>query len=676
MRPGVEDPSLSGDLRIRLSQFSLLCATALFLLFLALPALLQAGTEDGLIGYWKCDEGQGLALSDQTQLNGTGVLLGNVSWTTGHLGNALGFDGSTGYVKVTTSPALANLSVFSLSVWVKMSGDGSTFQEILERGSAYFTRGSISLYYVPFSRRFQFSFYELDATSKLHFRYANSPVLWTPGQWHHIAVRSDGKTVTVFLDGRPGIPVTVYSVDPLEDGNGNTHFSRAMYIGALIDKSDSPVNFLNGSIDEIRIYNRALTFDDIIELYGSTPPPLTFATSLATTRWPHLYGLVGPYAVTTAQDVTDLVSAGFDLVLTGYYPTSSIGQALTANGVKQIVPITGKLYQLCPANQDSCVLSASEEQAVLDYARNIISASANDSLVVGYWIIDDSPGDVSAIVQKFHDLIAEANETSVFPRPAICGLAGSLDRKLSADDSNFVYGGVAFDAFINISPTACDMIGLYLYGQATSDDPNLVDWSMQYMLPQILDGLRVKGWDQSLQPLLALPHTFGMQTSSGSFYVLPRASDVATQIESYCRAGAITLLPYTWHTSSSGSTYALWNTPSLVTGLQQGMNICQTKYWNLGSSGCTNSLVRINNVEPGYLTLDATFDAINANGTITMQEHTFTEDNLTYRKSYAVTLRGGYNCGFTFNDSNYSTITGKVTVGGLGRVAFDQVIIR
>jgi hypothetical protein len=124
------------------------------------------------------------------------------------------------------------------------------------------------------------------------------------------------------------------------------------------------------------------------------------------------------------------------------------------------------------------------------------------------------------------------------------------------------------------------MVGLYLYGMASVDDPGLVDWSMRYMLPQVLDGLRLRGWDQSQQPLLALPHTFNLPVSGSQYFVLPRAADVAVQTGSYCRAGAIALLPYAWHTSPSGSTHALWDTPDLVTGLQQGMEICQTQYWN------------------------------------------------------------------------------------------------
>jgi hypothetical protein len=93
------------------------------------------------------------------------------------------------------------------------------------------------------------------------------------------------------------------------------------------------------------------------------------------------------------------------------------------------------------------------------------------------------------------------------------------------------------------------------------------------------------------------------------------------------------------------------------------------------AAACPNLPVRINNTAPGYPTISTAYTAASTSDTIWIQDKTFSGD-LSFGNSIIITLIGGYNCGFTSNDSKYSTITGKVTIGGLGRVAFDKVIIQ
>jgi hypothetical protein len=89
---------------------------------------------------------------------------------------------------------------------------------------------------------------------------------------------------------------------------------------------------------------------------------------------------------------------------------------------------------------------------------------------------------------------------------------------------------------------------------------------------------------------------------------------------------------------------------------------------------CANLPVRINNEPPGYETIETAYAAIDANSTILLHEHIFPE-NLTFNKNFAVTLSGGYNCDFSSN-TGYSTITGKVTIGSLGTIAMERLIIK
>jgi len=540
--------------------------------------------DPSLVAYWDFDERSGSVINDKVGLNGNGSLVGT-SWTNGKVNGALSFNGIDSYVKIATTTALAGLNSFSLSTWVKINTNKSGYQTIFERGSAYQMGGTILLYYSADFGRFIFSFY--DVNTKHSWLY--SPTVSTLQQWHHVVVVANNNLVKIYLDGFAGLPIEIPGLYPLQDGRGDTNIYKGSYIGAQIDRTSTPQDFLDGFVDEIKIYNRALSDSEILSLYGSSPLVYTsdFPISISNTPWPKIFGQFGGYGIVSQQDIIDMANSGFNLFYGGSYnPNSTIRQLIMSNNIKEIVNLTGRLYQVCPPNPVSgqCAISSVDEQSILNSVQLILNQTSQDPSVIGYWILDDTPGDVHTIIQKIHDLVANSNKTSIFPRPAICGLGGGLDYKSNSSQPYFSYGNVAVDSMINISPTACDAIGLYLYGSAPINDRSLIDWSMKNILPQVFAVLRSRGWDQSKQPLIALPHTFDMPVTPGWYYVMPTAADVAMQTEAYCKAGAIALLPYAWHTSISGSEHALWNSPDLVSGFKQGVQACQNKYWNISST--------------------------------------------------------------------------------------------
>ncbi|MFH0923908.1 MAG: LamG domain-containing protein, partial [Candidatus Falkowbacteria bacterium] len=77
-------------------------------------------------------------------------------------------------------------------------------------------------------------------------------------QWHHIVGSYDGTSMKIYIDGNLEDTNTDFSGNlPTNDGN--------VRIGA--DYQPTPDNFFSGLIDEARIYNRALSADEIGELY-------------------------------------------------------------------------------------------------------------------------------------------------------------------------------------------------------------------------------------------------------------------------------------------------------------------------------------------------------------------------------------------------------------------------
>ena len=81
------------------------------------------------------------------------------------------------------------------------------------------------------------------------------------GTWHHWTVTSDGNTILVYMDGE---------VKTTFEGTGNVRVrSNPMYIGRTGDYAGfSARSYFEGTLDELRIYNRALSASEVAELYN------------------------------------------------------------------------------------------------------------------------------------------------------------------------------------------------------------------------------------------------------------------------------------------------------------------------------------------------------------------------------------------------------------------------
>ena len=95
--------------------------TALLVGAFALPNSRLADLNDGLLGYWTFDEGNGSVANDYSGNGNHGSIVG-ASWTTGKCGNALEFDGSYDYVDIE-KPILRYrfLKIISLILYIKIT---------------------------------------------------------------------------------------------------------------------------------------------------------------------------------------------------------------------------------------------------------------------------------------------------------------------------------------------------------------------------------------------------------------------------------------------------------------------------------------------------------------------------------------------------------------------------
>jgi hypothetical protein len=223
---------------------------------LLITASLASAYTAGLQGYWRLDEGSGTKAHDSVNAN-SGTIHGAV-FTTDHAPisgstHALAFDDND-YVQIPNDPASFESPHVTVSAWVNATTPGITTY-VVAKGIQGRTAASYALYT---GDRGGLQFYVFNGT-----RWAMSPSpgtgVWN-GEWHHTVGTFDGSVVRLYVDGvqvGTGTNTDVWIAYELPDGND-------LSIGAYW----IPDGFhFNGLIDEVAIWTRALTADEIADLY-------------------------------------------------------------------------------------------------------------------------------------------------------------------------------------------------------------------------------------------------------------------------------------------------------------------------------------------------------------------------------------------------------------------------
>ncbi|MBU4266932.1 MAG: LamG domain-containing protein, partial [Candidatus Altiarchaeota archaeon] len=211
---------------------------------------------EGNIAYDKSGKGNDGILNDSNPSNSDGTTL--PQWVTGRYGKALNFDGLDDKVKCTISGA-TGFSSAATSLWIKTT-DSDTTQHI---ANVIYTN-------VIYLNRFVAGKFIgiWDGSSGNNDATQVSITTINDGTWHHIASSNDGSTTKIYVDG-------------VEENSYSETFaipsSTACSIGSNIEPSlSSPGHFLNGTIDEVLIYDRVLSNSEIRNQYLSGPHGLPY----------------------------------------------------------------------------------------------------------------------------------------------------------------------------------------------------------------------------------------------------------------------------------------------------------------------------------------------------------------------------------------------------------------
>ncbi|MEX2033013.1 MAG: LamG domain-containing protein, partial [Candidatus Colwellbacteria bacterium] len=208
----------------------------------------------GLVGYWKFDEGSGTTANDSSGFANSGTLTNGPIWQSGSSckkGACLSFN-SANYISVTDSNSLnIQSNTFTISGWFKPNIDVTSMIDtypILVIKRPWLVGG----YAAHFDK----------SNGRLNVQYCSSGscpgvssiTAFSGGFWYYYVGTFDGDKLKVYINGA------------IESTSG----SQSAKIGSSAGVALTIGQDFEGVIDDVRVYNRALTEDEIKVIYGAT----------------------------------------------------------------------------------------------------------------------------------------------------------------------------------------------------------------------------------------------------------------------------------------------------------------------------------------------------------------------------------------------------------------------
>lgn len=242
-------------------------SSLILMLSILTPFMAYADYSEGLVLNFSFDEGSG-DVAEDTSGNGHDGVIDNPTWVDGKFGKALKFAGagSGTFVTVESTDAL-NVNECTFMAWIYAETWDGTRQIV---GKS--VHGGCS-------GRGQYGLFSERDTFKLRFETESGRAdinadLPATNEWLHVAFTNDGDMASLYVNGEivgeAAIPGALKTIDdPLR----------------IAQDCDRPNNVFAGMIDEVRLWNRALSTDDINVLkdLDATATPVDPLGKLSTT---------------------------------------------------------------------------------------------------------------------------------------------------------------------------------------------------------------------------------------------------------------------------------------------------------------------------------------------------------------------------------------------------------
>jgi hypothetical protein len=279
-------------------------------------------TQADLVGWWRLDEGTGTTAYDSSGNGNDGTLQGDPQWVAGKVGGALEFDGNGDYVDCGNDPIFDITEEITLTVWVNAN-------DILNSEHNCWLGKGDNAYAIKHQTGNYLEFFIYDG--EWHSTNYTTDIESLNGDWHHMAGTYDGSELKFYLDGELAANL-VYS----------STIGTATHNVTLGENSQATGRYFDGMLDDARIYNEALSADDIVAVMMGGDNPYAFGPDPADgaihpETWVTLSWKPGDYAVShnvyvgeNFDDVNDAtpdsevfrdnLDLGFEFYIAGFPP--------------------------------------------------------------------------------------------------------------------------------------------------------------------------------------------------------------------------------------------------------------------------------------------------------------------------------------------------------------------
>ncbi len=221
-----------------------MCRKLIYFISFVLMLSIAGTAKAELVGWWRLDDGSGTTAHDHSGNGNDGTLINNPVWAIGIINGALQLDGIDDYVNCGNDPSLNITDAVTLAAWVKLNSVPPAFSVLIA--------GKFGAYWLEWREN-----KTLSLSMFINGAYNGSgPTLELADEdWHHIALTYDGthkkgyhNRQEVFSEGASGA-IDVSAVNFL--------------LGEGHPASDNFNGCPDGLIDDVRVYNRALTQEEI-----------------------------------------------------------------------------------------------------------------------------------------------------------------------------------------------------------------------------------------------------------------------------------------------------------------------------------------------------------------------------------------------------------------------------
>jgi hypothetical protein len=217
----------------------------------------------GTVAYYPLDTGAGSQAYDMSPNSNDGSLTGSPGWITGEIGEGLSFNGTNQYVSAPTSSSLSQTGDLTIEAWVNLTNYTNANELVAKTVGNGSSNNTYELRTQASTGDLQFLGFDTA------LRTITSSTAVPTGGWHHVAVTKTGGTAVLYIDG-------------VQVGQGSvgttTSNTSDLKLGARDDLAAG--FFLNGSLDEVRLYDRSLTSQEILGDYVAGTSGLQFAQTM------------------------------------------------------------------------------------------------------------------------------------------------------------------------------------------------------------------------------------------------------------------------------------------------------------------------------------------------------------------------------------------------------------